>query len=243
LSPQRFARIAASGTGLIYQLNVWFQASIQIKIYYQMNEIVPTLFDVLLSDVSLRNIVPKQQAEDLFTFFKHHPLFNWTNSNNGCEGRADAVCVLLDKWNIPNYKGWAFGGAYLKNHIGELKQNWKYHVAPVLSVEEGGKIIDYVLDPSTAGSLMQIDEWAAAITRLPHSYYCIRKSCWYIFPSKNISREKWNMRDKQNRKWMIQCLAGINSLTATGKAQLCFNKKRLKNISVSFEKLKKEKPC
>src|SRR5215203_1038949 len=169
-----------------------------------MTVIVPTLFDFLLSDVSVRDTVSKKQAEDLFLFFKQHPVFNWKNANNGCEGRADAVCVLLDKWNIPNYKGWAFGGAYLKNHVGALKQNWKYHVAPVLSVQEGNEITDYVIDPSTADTLLPIEEWAAAITELPHSYYCIRNSHWYIFPSKNISRSKWNLRNKQNRKWMIQ---------------------------------------
>jgi|GEM_PF-636243 len=207
-----------------------------------INVIVSTLFDFPLSDVSLRSTVSKKQAEELFIFFRRHPLFNWKNANNGCEGRADAVCVLLDQWNIPNYKGWAFGGAYLKNHVGELKQNWKYHVAPVLSVQEGGEIIDYVIDPSTGSSLQQIEEWATAITQLPHSYYCIRKACWYIFPSKNISRLKWNIRNKQNRKWMIQCLAGINSLTATGKAELCFNKVRVKKTSAAFEKLKNTKP-
>ncbi len=207
-----------------------------------MTVIVPTLFDFVLSDVSHRNTVPKKQAEELFNFFSRHPLFNWNNVHNGCEGRADAVCVLLDHWNIPNYKAWAFGGAYLKNHIGNLKQNWNYHVAPVLAVQEGDEIIDYVIDPSTTGCLTPVEEWAAIITELPHSYYCIRKSGWYIFPSKKISTEEWNSRNKQNRKWMIQCLAGINSLTATGKAQLCFNKKRLKNTAAAFEKLKKDNP-
>lgn len=207
-----------------------------------MTVIVPALFDFILSDISVRNTVSKKQAEALFTFFSQHPLFNWKSSHNGCEGRADAICVLLDKWNIPNYKAWAFGGAYLKNHIGNLKQNWKYHVAPVLSVQEGDKIIDYVIDPSTSDSLKEVEEWAGAITQIPHSYYCIRQSCWYIFPPKNISIEEWHSRNKQNRKWMIQCLASINSLTAKGKAQLCFNKKRLKKTAAAFEKLKNNNP-
>lgn len=207
-----------------------------------MDVIVPTLFDFVLSDITLRNTVPKQQAEELFNFFSQHPLFNWKNANNGCEGRADAICVLLDEWKIPNYKAWAFGGAYLRNHVGQLKQNWKYHVAPVLSVEENGEIIDYVIDPATGSALKRIEDWAADITLVPHSYYCIRNAQWYIFPAKNIRKLKWNLRDKQNRKWMIQCIAGINSLTATGKGQLSFKKKYLENVSSAFRKLKKEKP-
>lgn len=206
-----------------------------------MYVIVPTLFDTVLSDASSRITVSKQDAENLFNFFNKHPLFNWANANNGCEGRADAICVLLDKWNIPNYKAWAFGGAYLKSHVGQLKQNWKYHVAPLLSVEHNGEVIDYVLDPSTATSLKPVEDWAADITEIPHSYYCIRHSRWYIFPTKRISILKWNIRDKQNRKWMTQCLAGINSLTATGRAKLIFNRKRVKRVTTAFEKLKTQK--
>ncbi len=208
-----------------------------------MNIIVPTLFDSVLSDTGFpEKTVSKKQAEQLFIFFKQHRLFNWKNANNGCEGRADAICVLLDEWDIPNYKGWVFGGAYLKNHVGELKQNWNYHVAAVVPVMQDGLVLHYVLDPATSNSLLLIEEWAAAITQLPHSYYFTRQSHWYIFPNKYISTSKWHSRNKQNRKWMIQCLAGINSLTATGKAKLCFNKIGLRNTLSAFKQMKKEKP-
>jgi hypothetical protein len=205
-------------------------------------DIIPSLFDFKLSDASLRDTVSKQQAEGLFNFFRDQPLFNWANANNGCEGRADAVCVLLDAWGIPNYKAWAFSAAYLRNGVGNLIQGWKYHVAPVLSVTEGTNIIDYVLDPSMNSSLVEMEQWANDITLLPHSYYCIRNADWYIFPAKEISKREWNRRDKQNRKWMIQCLAGINSLSTTGKAHLCFSKNRLKTLTQAFERLKHEKP-
>ena len=208
-----------------------------------MDTIVPTLFDAVLSDIdSHHNTISKAQADQLFIFFKQHSLFNWKNTHNGCEGKADAVCVLLDEWNIHNYKAWVFGGAYLKGHIGGLKQNWNYHVAPMIPVKVDGQIVYYVLDPATANSLQLIEEWAADVTHLPHSYYCTRKAHWYIFPNKNISTTKWNTRNRQNRKWMIQCLNGINGLTATGKAKLCFNKKSLKNTLLAFQHAKKINP-
>lgn len=214
-----------------------------MAIFKPMNMIVPALFDALLSDACFPgNAVSKEVGEQLFILFKEHSLFNWEDANNGCEGRADAVCVLLDEWHIPNHKGWTFSGAYLKKQVGELKQNWKYHVAPVLPVEENGQIVHYVLDPATGNALQRIDEWAVAITQLPHSYYFTRQSHWYIFPAKKIRTEKWNTRNRQNRKWMIQCLAGINGLTATGRAKLCFQKARLKRTRAAFEKLKEEKP-
>ncbi len=208
-----------------------------------MFEIIPSLLDNRFSDITfLPSTLSKKQADQLFVFLKQHPLFNWKDANNGCEGKADAVSILLDKWGIPNCKAWVFSGAYLKKHVGELIQNWKYHVSTVIAVEENGRIVYYVLDPSTSNSLKSIDEWAIGITKLAHSYYFIRQSHWYIFPDKNIATSKWNPRNKQNRKWMIQCLAGINSITATGRARLCFNKVRLKNTEASFKKLKSEKP-
>jgi len=208
-----------------------------------MMTIVPTLFDYVLSDSTTpSDPLSIGQAEQLFFFFKQHPLFDWKNANNGCEGRADAVCVLLDEWGIPNYKGWVFSGAYLKQHIGQLKNNWNYHVAPVLPVRKDEQIMYYVIDPSTGNCLQPVEEWAAAITQLPHSYYFIRLAHWYIFPHTNISTTRWNTRDRQNRKWMIQCLAGINGLTATGRARLSFKKTLLKNTLSAFEQAKKQKP-
>ena len=80
--------------------------------------LIPSLFEYLLSDVIVTdNTVSKARAEQLFSFFKQQPLFKWNETHNGCEARADAVCVLLDEWQIPNYKAWVFSGEYLKKHI------------------------------------------------------------------------------------------------------------------------------
>jgi hypothetical protein len=205
--------------------------------------LVPALYDYLLSDVDTpAGTVSKEQAEQLFRFFEQHPLFGWHNSHNGCEGRADAVCVLLDHWGIPNHKAWVFGGAFLRNHIGGLKQNWNYHVAAALAVQEEGQLVYYVLDPSTTGSITPVHEWAVSVTSFPHSYYCIRQAHWYVFPANKIGPSDWYTRNRQNRKWMIQCLANVNSITATGRAALCFNKVRLQNKALAFEQLKRMKP-
>ena len=58
--------------------------------------LLPTLYDYSLTDnLDAANIVTKEDAEKLFSYFKNQPLFKWQDSNNGCEARADAVCVLL----------------------------------------------------------------------------------------------------------------------------------------------------
>ncbi len=205
--------------------------------------LVPSLFDYVLADATEPDRqVTKANAEKLFSFFNNHPLFQWKQNHNGCEAKADAVCVLLQEWNIPHYKAWVFSGGYLKKHIGGLKQHWNYHVAAVLPVEENEQVVFYIIDPATVDSLQNIQDWAAAITEYPHSYHFIKLPHWYIFHKKKKGALSWHGRNRQNRKWMIQGLAGVNGLSATGRAALCFNKMRLKNIERAFSELKKEKP-
>ena len=206
-------------------------------------DLVPTLFDYGLSDITdPAKSLDKADAEKLFLLFKDHPLFKWGQNHNGCEARADAVCVLLAAWDIPHYKAWVFSGQYLKKHIGGLKKHWKYHVAALLQVKTADAVEWYVIDPATSNSLQTLYEWAASVTDYPHSYHFIKLPHWFIFNEKKITAANWHSRNRQNRKWMIQGLAGINGLSATGKARLCFNKSRLKNTARAFEKLKKEQP-
>ncbi len=188
----------------------------------------PTLLDYSLTDFAEPTaIVSTSDAEKLFTFFRSSNIFNWKDVHNNCEARADAVCIILNQWKIPHYKGWVFSGAFLKNHIGGLKQNWNYHVAALIQVQEQEKIIQYVIDPSTANTLKTLEDWAANITAYPHSYHVVKLPEYYIFNGKGITKNNWHKRNKQNYKWTIQGLAGINGLSAKGKCQLCFNKKKI----------------
>ena len=205
--------------------------------------IVPTLFDYALSDLTHPDrSVTLAEAETLFSFFHTCPLFKWHDVHNNCEARADAVCLLLDAWGIPNYKGWVFSGAFLRNHIGGLKQFWNYHVGALLQVKEGNGLNYYVIDPATAPQLQPIYSWAESITEYPHSYHLIKEADQYIFPGGIIQKDNWHLRDKQNRKWVIQGLSGINGVSSTGKAQLCFNKNRIKATAVKFAALQKNNP-
>ncbi len=205
--------------------------------------ITPTLYDYMLSDNIVGcGYVSYETAEGLFQFFRDCPLFNWVETHNGCEARADAICVLLDTWKIPNYKGWVFGGHFLRKHFGGLKKNWKYHVATILPVMQEDTIRWYVIDPATSDKPEILDDWATNVTEYAHSYHLVKESKWYIFSDKKISAANWNERNKQNRKWMIQGLAGVNSLNALGKSQLTFNKGRIKNRLIAFEKLINSKP-
>lgn len=180
-------------------------------------------------------------AKKLFTFFKESTTFRWSDANNNCEDRANAICILLDEWKIPNGKGWVFSG-YVFKKIGYLKNLWKYHVAALLPVQEGSVINYYIIDPATSGELLLIEDWAANITDNPHSYYLIKKGVYYIFKAGNIEKDNWFTRSRRNYNWTLQGLSGINGVSSKGKAQLTFNKKKVIKTEARFKELKKNKP-
>ena len=204
--------------------------------------ILKTLYDHFLSDViATDKAITKQQAERLFIFFKECSLFRWSDANNNCENRANAVCILLDEWNIQNGKGWAFSG-YVFKKIGYLKNLWKYHVAALIPVSESTEISYYIIDPATSDTLLTVEDWAANITDNPHSYYLIKNGSDYIFNTRKIEKNNWHTRDRRNYNWTIQGLSGINGVSRIGKAQLVFNKKRILKTKKLFRELENKKP-
>ena len=201
------------------------------------------LFEASLSYVPEPDrVVTKETAEQLFSFFAACPLFRWSDAQNDCEDRANAVCLLLDAWQVPNYKGWVFSGAFLKRTTGSLLNFWNYHVAAALPVAENGGVAIYIIDPASASTLLTLDDWAHRVTDEACSYYLVRNSEDYIFHQASIKEDNWYKRNRQNYKWTIQGLAGINGVSPRGKAQLVFNKIRIKNTERAYKDLLANKP-
>lgn len=206
------------------------------------SQLTMTIFDEQLSDEVNPDIyITKDEANQLFDYFKNCTIFKWNDANNDCEDRANAVSIVLDEWEVPNYKGWVFSG-YIFNKEGFLKNLWRYHVAPLVPVKENDQMNFYVIDPATSKDMVTIQEWAASVTDKPNSYYLIKSSDCYIFNEKKILKDNWYKRNRQNYKWTVQGLSGINGVSTVGKAQLCFNKNRINNTEYQFKVLKRSRP-
>jgi hypothetical protein len=197
---------------------------------------------VLADDLTVTKTLTKTEVELLFNFFKNSSLFNWKDANNSCESRANAICILLDQWNVPNYKGWVFSGQFLKKEKGYLKNCWNYHVAAAIPVQEESSIDYYIIDPSTSEKPELISNWAANVTAEGCSYYFIKSGATFIYRLKKIQKDNWFERNKENYKWTIQGLCNINGVSGKGKAQLRFNKNRILNMGNKFKRLAKAKP-
>ncbi len=202
-----------------------------------------TIYEAYLSDVALNtSTITKERATAIFNFFKSNPLFRWSDANNDCEDRANAICILLDEWKIPNYKAWVFAGAYLKREEGSLVNFWNYHVAALLPVHENGEVFFYVIDPATSPAPELIYVWAEKVTHMACSYYLIKEGNYYIFPNGKIFKDNWFRRNRRNYNWTMQGLAGINGVSKTGQAALAFNKSRLHKVETGFRKLRSRRP-
>ena len=198
-----------------------------------------TYFENILSDeVYLSSAITLQQANNIFNFFQHHWLFKWSDAHNDCEDRANAICILLDQWKIPNYKGWVFSGFFHKNEQGTLINAWNYHVAAAVPVSIDNFVHLYIIDPSTLDIAQTIEFWAANVTEFPYSYYMVKKGSYYIFPTEFVERDNWHWRDNENYRWTIEGLAGINGVAPGGDDFINNNKKIIERTRIEFNKLK-----
>lgn len=181
------------------------------------------------------------QADQINDYFSKHPLFLWNDIHN-CEDRAEAISILLTHWKIPHFKAWVFSGYFLNRNMGSLKNKWNYHVAIMLPTLNGALDNAMVIDPTHSQSLVSMEDWANAVTLDAQSHYLVKQGHIYIFPVGQIRNENWHHRNRQNYKWTMQGLAGINGVSASGKAAVTFKKFRIAQTMKSFQQLQRNKP-
>lgn len=202
-----------------------------------------TEFDETLADEPANETaLSPEAAEELFRFFQQSPLFRWSDANNDCEDRANAVCLLLDDWKLPNRKAWVFSGDFRKKEPGNLTNLWNYHVAAAVPVREQNKVVYLVIDPATAPQPVPVDRWALQITESGKSYHFVKWGNRYIFPSGEVTKDNWYSRNRRNFNWTMQGLTGFNGVSIKGKAQLAFHKNKVQQTVKAFRKLRCEKP-
>lgn len=126
--------------------------------------------------------------------------------------------------------------------MGSLKNKWNYHVAIMLPTLIGTVPSAMVLDPTHSDTLETIEQWANAVTLDAQSHHLVKHGHVYIFPVGPIRNENWHHRNRQNYKWTMQGLAGINGVSTIGKAAVTFNKFRIAKTIKAFQLLQRNKP-
>jgi len=99
-----------------------------------------------------------------------------------------------------------------------------------------------VLDPTHSAQLETMEQWANAVTLDGQSHHFVKQGHIYIFPVGLIQNDNWHHRNRQNFKWTMQGLSGINGVSAIGKAQVCFKKHSIEKTTKAFKILQRNKP-
>ena len=203
----------------------------------------------LIVDTNL--IVDELLANKIYTYFKDSKLFKWEDRNN-CEDRANAIGILLDSWNVPNYKAWIFSGRFLSKDQGLLTDRygvrWKYHVATVIPIKRLNKTDFVVIDPATTSTEtpFTISTWANNVTDKMYSYYILTPGDRYIWTGKGkkIGQNTFTVRNATNYEYTIQGLAGFNGLNHKDRKAMrsAEGQERLNAAQKGVESLKSNMP-
>lgn len=88
---------------------------------------------------------------------------------DGCYARAQAMAKIMED------KGIISGKAFLEGNLSvESKEfgpiSWRYHVAPIVMVQVGGKNVPYVLDPSITTGPVTFEDWKKQMISKPGNF-------------------------------------------------------------------------
>lgn len=196
--------------------------------------------------------VSLDSVKKIYDFFDKSELFQWNDKNN-CEDRANAISILLDAWQIPNYKVWIFSGDFLKKKDKGLLTDkygilWKYHVAACIPVKIDNQIKYMVLDPATTDEVKDMAFWANNVTDKQFGHYFLTPANKYLWNGggRKMSQKSFYEGDVSTTlKRTMQGLAGFNEATDEGKdgMKTVSGKAKIQKTEDDFNVLKNNKPA
>ncbi len=118
------------------------------------------------------SVLSEADAQKLFSELKSNADIPFEFSVAGCEERAHEMSRLMLLKGITPLKVFA---SVDENESPRLRRpnpmstgmtvDWKYHVAPVVLVKKGTKLVPFVMDPSLEKKAVSVSEWRNTMTR------------------------------------------------------------------------------
>ncbi|MBY0515902.1 MAG: hypothetical protein K2P81_03265 [Bacteriovoracaceae bacterium] len=139
------------------------------------------------------SIVTPERALELFNKLASNPEIPFGYAKDGCFARAHKMALLLDEEKIVSGKAFVQGRFYAQTMAGPAF--WRYHVAPMVLVDNGGVLEPLILDPSMFPRPVSYNEWKGGMKKSPLSmflaeYFTNRFS--YDLPDKDAQYEDYN---------------------------------------------------
>ncbi len=103
------------------------------------------------------SVLSEEEAKSLFDEIAARDDIPFGYPMDGCYARAHKMVRLMEDQGVIAGKAFVEGQLYVDTKFGEV--GWGYHVAPVVLVKVGGKVIPYIFDPSLFDKPVSFDTW------------------------------------------------------------------------------------
>lgn len=156
-----------------------------------------------IADVIDFQSISNQKAIDLFNELSQLEYIEFDYANNFCEDRAHAMALHLQRKGITTAKVWMFVTGIWDNKYPRVlkvhdpnninKKNlltWKYHVAPIVVVQNEEQLDTLVLDPALCKMPVTILDWLEKMNvkkqiKPDDVFWTIRDTKYHIYRTKN----------------------------------------------------------
>lgn len=186
------------------------------------------------------SVLTLAQAQQLWNEFKALDYITYEYATDGCYARATALALYAEK------KGYDMAKLFVEGRlIAKLDNNpykdlamWDWHVAPVLYIQNEGKLDLYVFDPSLFDKPALVDDWIYKMRdddgygtrgKIVTTYYGSK----YQFMSKSHDKSA-----RKKRSWLAEDLADTRIALVKGLAIISGYKKQELPMD-KIEKIKK----
>ena len=211
------------------------------KVYSQHKAV---LYKALCEEITL-NPICKNQLDSIYYLLNQsngHP-FDWTDTKNNCEDRANAVSLILSKWGIANAKAWVFNGKQTRYSKTGLLKGWGYHVGCCVLVKINNANDTIIIDPLTSRSALTIQQWADTISKSSTNLYFITESNKYQQDSISLN-PTWKICDTAIIKRTIEGLTRYNDFSLWQRfITKHYLTKRIEYVTREFNFLLANKPA
>lgn len=112
-------------------------------------------------------IVSEERASNVFNKLKNDEGIPFNFPYDGCYARAHKMATIMDEMGIVSGKAFVEGKLNMKMNGFEFA--WGYHVASLILVKKGGKLIPTVIDPSIFDKPVPFEQWKAFLLKNPKS--------------------------------------------------------------------------
>lgn len=129
-----------------------------------------TVFSKLNKKTLELSVLSETQARDVFKKLKNDPENSFEYPLDGCYARAHRMAMQMDDMGINSGKAFIEGdNIVIDTKIGTI--DWSYHVASLVIIKVGNKLVPSVFDPSLFDKPVSYEDWKARILKRPESSF------------------------------------------------------------------------